>query len=129
MTLDKEAFLSLIGNLADKDYIDTAVSLSLRGSNSSRTVSVATIEMPKRSVRPSFHDVTLHQLEFVGILGVGGFGRVELCRNKKNPDESFALKCMKKVGRSTSVAGLEAANKSQMKLLNSEVEKNLLKII
>jgi len=103
-TLDKEAFLQLIGNLADKEYIETGLVTSLsRTSNqnsrssSSRTISVATIEMPKKKTRSSLEDVKLEDLEFIGVLGVGGFGRVELCRNKLKPEQTFALKCMKKV--------------------------------
>jgi len=41
--------------------------------------------------------LTLNDLEFIGILGIGGFGRVELRRRKDSPDLSFALKCLKKV--------------------------------
>lgn len=53
--------------------------------------------MPKKKTRSSLEDVKLEDLEFIGVLGVGGFGRVELCRNKLKPEQTFALKCMKKV--------------------------------
>ncbi|KAF9802374.1 hypothetical protein SFRURICE_009056 [Spodoptera frugiperda] len=41
--------------------------------------------------------VELKDLEIVGTLGVGGFGRVELVQYKPNQKLTFALKCLKKV--------------------------------
>lgn len=42
-------------------------------------------------------DVNLSDLEVVGTLGVGGFGRVELVKLERNGDTKvYALKCMKK---------------------------------
>uniref|UniRef100_A0A182SW29 cGMP-dependent protein kinase n=2 Tax=Neocellia TaxID=44535 RepID=A0A182SW29_9DIPT len=42
-------------------------------------------------------DVNLTDLEVVGTLGVGGFGRVELVKLERNGDtQVYALKCMKK---------------------------------
>lgn len=40
--------------------------------------------------------ITLNDLEVIGTLGIGGFGRVELVQYDKNPSLTFALKCLKK---------------------------------
>ena len=57
------------------------------------------IAMPKRRMHSVFENITLRDFEFIGILGVGGFGRVELVTLKNKPNQSFALKCMKKVSK------------------------------
>lgn len=44
-----------------------------------------------------FEYVELKDLEIVGTMGVGGFGRVELVQYKPNPTLTFALKCLKKI--------------------------------
>lgn len=44
-----------------------------------------------------FEFVELKDLEIVGTMGVGGFGRVELVVYKREPSLTFALKCLKKV--------------------------------
>lgn len=44
-----------------------------------------------------FEYVELKELEIVGTMGVGGFGRVELVQYKRDPKLTFALKCLKKV--------------------------------
>lgn len=41
-------------------------------------------------------DVELDDLEVVATLGVGGFGRVELVKDRKKPSVTYALKCLKK---------------------------------
>ena len=41
-------------------------------------------------------DVELDDLEVVATLGVGGFGRVELVKDRKKPRVTYALKCLKK---------------------------------
>ncbi|XP_071449257.1 cGMP-dependent protein kinase, isozyme 1 isoform X2 [Hetaerina americana] len=43
-----------------------------------------------------YGEIDIDDLEIVGTLGVGGFGRVELVRHCRNPVLSFALKCLKK---------------------------------
>lgn len=40
--------------------------------------------------------IELHELDVVGTLGVGGFGRVELVQYHKDKNLAFALKCLKK---------------------------------
>ena len=103
MTLEKKHFLRLIGDKADTNWDKTPRSsggsshlqltkLSTAGSRQSSTVS-----MPVRTMQSVYKAMTLSDLEFVGILGVGGFGRVELRRHKENQDQSYALKCLKKV--------------------------------
>lgn len=119
MTLDKKPFLQLIGNLADKDW-DAPAKASVsklakdnhKSSTSSSRISANRLSVdPQRASRPSstFLELTpkkvsssseswgLKDFEFVGVLGVGGFGRVELVRLRGQPERSFALKCMKKV--------------------------------
>lgn len=44
-----------------------------------------------------YDHVSITDLSPVGTLGVGGFGRVELCLYQKDPKISFALKKLKKV--------------------------------
>lgn len=39
----------------------------------------------------------LKDLEIVGTMGVGGFGRVELVQYEPNKSLTFALKCLKKI--------------------------------
>lgn len=85
LTLDRESFLLLIGDLSelqDKDYGDRN-------------------RVSRPPSRDSFTDsdserdeVDLEDLDIVATLGVGGFGRVELVKSKKGA--VFALKCMKK---------------------------------
>ena len=102
ITLEKKHFLRLIGDKADTNWGDGTP----RTSNASHTwrekVSCSsrpnsTISIPARRMNSAFKSMTLKDLEFVGILGIGGFGRVELRRHKDNPSQSFALKCLKKV--------------------------------
>lgn len=57
----------------------------------------AILQMPKRRMHSVFENLTLRNFDFIGVLGVGGFGRVELVTSKDNPKQSYALKCMKKV--------------------------------
>nr|XP_018669026.1 cGMP-dependent protein kinase 1 isoform X2 [Ciona intestinalis] len=54
------------------------------------------LDLPQKRLRHSFEGITLNDFEFVGVLGVGGFGRVELVRFRDKPNQNFALKCMKK---------------------------------
>lgn len=54
---------------------------------------------PKFTTLPTneYSDVTLDDLDRIITLGVGGFGRVELVRHRKNPKQIFALKYLKKI--------------------------------
>ena len=103
MTLEKKPFLRLIGDRADiwDSLSSRPNSLALPSTPgklstaSSRQVSV--ISLPKRRMHSQFNSMTLEDLHFEGVLGVGGFGRVELRSWKDKPNYAFALKCMKKV--------------------------------
>ncbi|CAH1992447.1 unnamed protein product [Acanthoscelides obtectus] len=59
------------------------------------------VDKPKSSIteaRVEYEDVDLNDdLDLVGTLGVGGFGRVELVRHKQRAELQFALKYIKKV--------------------------------
>lgn len=44
-----------------------------------------------------YEDIELKDLEMIGTLGVGGFGRVELVQHRTKKELTFALKYLKKV--------------------------------
>ncbi|XP_059054335.1 cGMP-dependent protein kinase, isozyme 1-like isoform X2 [Achroia grisella] len=48
-------------------------------------------------INTEHQNVELNDLEILGTLGVGGFGRVELVQYKPQPSTTFALKCLKKI--------------------------------
>ncbi len=53
-------------------------------------------------IDPSVAEIKLEDLEVVVTLGVGGFGRVDLVRNKRNVNQIYALKsCSKSFIKST----------------------------
>ena len=104
VTLEKKHFLRLIGNRADVSYEGNSRPSSIavptpqnKLSNASR-LSSSTVSMPVRRMHSEFKSLNLDDLQLEGILGIGGFGRVELVTIKGKSDRSFALKCMKKVG-------------------------------
>ncbi|CBY06693.1 unnamed protein product [Oikopleura dioica] len=103
LTLDRDAFVTLIGTTAERNYDDDhKLSISSNSSAECLTPLTPTGAMMIQSL-PSFSDVRLTDLKQLGTLGVGGFGRVELVKclralpNKgtKLPS-SFALKVMRK---------------------------------
>ncbi|KAM3963402.1 cGMP-dependent protein kinase, isozyme 1-like [Aphomia sociella] len=51
----------------------------------------------KSQIKSEYQHVELKDLEILGTLGVGGFGRVELVKYKPDPNITFALKCLKKI--------------------------------
>ncbi|XP_062548694.1 cGMP-dependent protein kinase, isozyme 1 [Armigeres subalbatus] len=94
LTLDRESFTKHIGDLCElheKDYGDEQRVLAFRNlENNNRPSSLDT-------VKPELMDVELRDLNVVGTLGVGGFGRVELVKlERSGVVQVFALKCMKK---------------------------------
>lgn len=103
LTLEKKLFLRLIGDRASNwdtpssrgNSLAAPSTVSKLSTSSSRPNSV--IALPKRRLKSEFNSMTLDDLKFEGILGVGGFGRVELCSWKGTGNKAFALKCMKKV--------------------------------
>ncbi|XP_078489701.1 cGMP-dependent protein kinase 1-like [Ciona intestinalis] len=127
LSLDKSVFSRHIGELADKDWdaIDERASskISNRPSNkpsnkpskmkyrkstdgnlqpeSRRGSHISTlstfVELPTKRQNPEYENIQPSDLECVGILGVGGFGKVELVRFKhERKDKSYALKCLNK---------------------------------
>ncbi|XP_037038040.1 cGMP-dependent protein kinase 1 isoform X3 [Bradysia coprophila] len=62
-------------------------------------------------INPLYHHIKLEELDIIGTLGVGGFGRVELVQYQKK--ETFALKILKKY---------EVANQNQIEHVYSEKE-------
>ncbi|XP_058821188.1 cGMP-dependent protein kinase, isozyme 1 [Topomyia yanbarensis] len=92
LTLDRESFTKHIGDLCElheKDYGDAERVLAFRNLENNLPALDA--------VKPELLDVELSDLEIVGTLGVGGFGRVELVKLERNGViQVYALKCMKK---------------------------------
>uniref|UniRef100_A0A182MBA8 cGMP-dependent protein kinase n=1 Tax=Anopheles culicifacies TaxID=139723 RepID=A0A182MBA8_9DIPT len=100
LTLDRESFTKHIGDLCElqeKNYGDEERVLAFRNLENTHP--------SLGSCQPALHllsstellDVNLADLEVVGTLGVGGFGRVELVKLERNGDtQVYALKCMKK---------------------------------
>ncbi|XP_026329932.1 cGMP-dependent protein kinase, isozyme 1-like [Hyposmocoma kahamanoa] len=81
LTLDRVPFTKLLGNLEElkKRYTRSRPS------------------QEPRVFKSEYEFVELRDLEIVGTMGVGGFGRVELVQYKPNPSLTFALKCLKKI--------------------------------
>ncbi|VDD76191.1 unnamed protein product [Mesocestoides corti] len=82
LVLDRESYELLIGDLAslERHYPDE--------------------DLPKvqaeKSPDDEFKNLLLQDFSVVATLGVGGFGRVELVKFKKDPSRTFALKQLKK---------------------------------
>ncbi|XP_053673638.1 cGMP-dependent protein kinase, isozyme 1-like [Anopheles nili] len=92
LTLDRESFTKHIGDLCElqeKNYGDEERVLAFRNLENTHP--------SLGSCQPELMDVNLADLDVVGTLGVGGFGRVELVKVDRNEDtQVYALKCMKK---------------------------------
>ncbi|XP_053665243.1 cGMP-dependent protein kinase, isozyme 1 [Anopheles marshallii] len=92
LTLDRESFTKHIGDLCElqeKNYGDEERVLAFRNLENTHP--------SLGSCQPELLDVNLTDLEVVGTLGVGGFGRVELVKLERNDaTQVYALKCMKK---------------------------------
>lgn len=89
LTLDRESFFQLVGDLSElreKDYTDLQHS---PGSGRDQKEF-----LPQPSVESL--DIELDDLEVVATLGIGGFGRVELVKSRDRPSVCYALKCLKK---------------------------------
>ncbi|KAB0792156.1 hypothetical protein PPYR_14115 [Photinus pyralis] len=88
LTLDRESFIQLIGDLSvfkEKDYGDDQRMLM-------RPSSVASVCAEKQE----YDYMRLDDLDIIATLGVGGFGRVELVQYANDQSMTFALKCLKK---------------------------------
>ncbi|KAG8236997.1 hypothetical protein J437_LFUL016516 [Ladona fulva] len=123
LTLDRDSFIQLIGDLSElqeKDYGDkldydlkklgnsgsipssTAVTAPVQSTPSTEGLQgqdsfiLSNTDSETTDVDPEYVDIQIDDLEVVGTLGVGGFGRVELVRHCRNLTLSFALKCLKK---------------------------------
>lgn len=55
---------------------------------------VATAPVKAPRIRSEYDHIKLKDLKYIGMLGVGGYGRVELVQHKNQ--ETFALKYLKK---------------------------------
>ncbi|XP_045103910.1 cGMP-dependent protein kinase, isozyme 1-like [Portunus trituberculatus] len=88
LTLDRESFIQLIGDLSElreKDYGDE-----------SRGVSRPTTGPHNVDAVAEYAYIRLDDLDVIATLGVGGFGRVELVQYTHEKNMTFALKCLKK---------------------------------
>jgi CRP-like cAMP-binding protein len=90
LALDKESFDLLLGPLADllKEYQGNKTSTRQRAKSIAPR---STMMAPPKKLR----HVAYEDLDKVGLLGNGGFGCVELMKNKKS-GETYALKSMSK---------------------------------
>ncbi|CAH0720765.1 unnamed protein product, partial [Brenthis ino] len=84
LTLERGPFTELLGNLGELKNVRHS---DPRPSQQKKT----------SVIKSEYQFVELKDLEIVGTMGVGGFGRVELVQYKRNPSLTFALKCLKKV--------------------------------
>uniref|UniRef100_A0AC34QJH7 cGMP-dependent protein kinase n=1 Tax=Panagrolaimus sp. JU765 TaxID=591449 RepID=A0AC34QJH7_9BILA len=94
LTLDRESFLKLIGDLEalKRDYGDSARRATLSARVATEPPS------PTRTIQQDseFAQLQLRQLKRIATLGVGGFGRVELVCINGDKSRTFALKALKK---------------------------------
>ncbi|XP_052863980.1 cGMP-dependent protein kinase, isozyme 1-like [Anopheles cruzii] len=92
LTLDRESFTKHIGDLCElqeKNYGDEERVLAFRN--------LENTQPSLGSCQPELMDVNLADLDVIGTLGVGGFGRVELVKvEHAGNTQVYALKCMKK---------------------------------
>ncbi|TMS37300.1 hypothetical protein L596_004260 [Steinernema carpocapsae] len=93
LTLDRESFLKLIGDLEalKRDYGDTHRRATVSSRGQAEPPSPTKIALEKE-----FANLQLRQLKRLATLGVGGFGRVELVCINGDKSKTFALKALKK---------------------------------
>ncbi|PAA75113.1 hypothetical protein BOX15_Mlig031621g3 [Macrostomum lignano] len=105
LTLDRISFIHLIGDLtefkqkaAEEDRQGVAGAVGNRLAPEDRQSSSCSVTPTKQmpAVNEAFSKIELSDLVMECTLGIGGFGRVELVSWKKNPEFTFALKCLKK---------------------------------
>lgn len=101
LTLDRTAFNNYLGTIPElKEMWKCPVD------------KIQDVQPPTtKIINPLYHHIKLEELDIVGTLGVGGFGRVELVQYQKK--ETFALKILKKY---------EVANQNQIEHVYSEKE-------
>uniref|UniRef100_A0A914ICV8 cGMP-dependent protein kinase egl-4 n=1 Tax=Globodera rostochiensis TaxID=31243 RepID=A0A914ICV8_GLORO len=99
LTLDRESFLKLIGDLEpllkqQRAYRDEDIKRRSARTEKDARVSPIKTEIPE--LEDEFAQIQLRQLKRIATLGVGGFGRVELVCINADKSRSFALKALKK---------------------------------
>jgi len=99
LTLDRESFLKLIGDLEalKRDYGDLQrrATLSARSTGQGSDIPSPT-KSPVAEPASEFASLQLRNLKRIATLGVGGFGRVELVCINGDKSRTFALKALKK---------------------------------
>ncbi|XP_067928056.1 cGMP-dependent protein kinase 1-like [Watersipora subatra] len=93
LTLNREAFTSLIGGLTDIDYRDGERLAKWKADVSSNGLDKG---LPIPVIDAEFRSIQMSDLDIISTLGIGGFGRVELVQHKKDKTKTFALKSLKK---------------------------------
>ncbi|CAG0920690.1 unnamed protein product [Notodromas monacha] len=102
LVVDRDSFTQLIGDLRElreKKYEDS--------DRSSRTTSVFSnaaedcdvlmaLKCLGKTALTEHNHISMDDLNVIGTLGVGGFGRVELVQYARDKTATFALKCLKK---------------------------------
>lgn len=102
LTLDRESFLKLIGDLEalKRDYGDLQRRATLSARSTGSAPAAQEVPSPTKSpvAEPSseFAGLQLRHLKRIATLGVGGFGRVELVCINGDKSKTFALKALKK---------------------------------
>lgn len=102
LTLDRESFLKLIGDLEalKRDYGDIQRRATLSARSTGATPTSQEVPSPTKSpvaeVSSEFAGLQLRHLKRIATLGVGGFGRVELVCINGDKSKTFALKALKK---------------------------------
>lgn len=93
LTINRFDFKQLIGNIPE---IKTRISRTDYSNSTNRSSLTDTKLIERISIDKKYKMITLHSLEKRTILGTGAFGTVELVTHKSLPNESFALKSLKK---------------------------------
>ncbi|XP_077292694.1 cGMP-dependent protein kinase, isozyme 1-like isoform X2 [Arctopsyche grandis] len=86
LTMERVPFNEFMGGIED-----------LKGKNYTSARPSNLVKRNQIAVTSEYEKIKLEDLEIVGTLGVGAFGRVELVQYGKNRTQTFALKRLKKV--------------------------------
>ena len=93
LVIERESFMSFVGDLKqlrEKDYGDE----ERKAVTANRSSSLVPDSQASNQIKSGFENSKLEDFSFVATLGMGGFGRVELVKDKNNNDKSYALKCL-----------------------------------
>jgi cGMP-dependent protein kinase 1 len=99
LTLDRESFLKLIGDLdalKNKDYGDLQRRATLSARSLGGEPQPPSPTKAELGIEDEFVQLQLRQLKRIATLGVGGFGRVELVCINGDKGRTYALKALKK---------------------------------